>query len=95
MQCVFKAFSAHKQVFGYYASGSESESTLRDNRAAFSRYRLIPRMMVDVSNVDTTCTLLGEHTHHCVTLQVSPCALYFLPALRTHTVQQKHRLSHL
>lgn len=48
------------QVFGYYASGSETESTLRDNRAVFSRYRLMPRMMVDVSNVDTTLTLLGE-----------------------------------
>ncbi|EIE24931.1 glycolate oxidase [Coccomyxa subellipsoidea C-169] len=49
-----------KTVFGYYASGSETESTLRDNRAVFSRYRLMPRMMVDVSNVDTTCTLLGR-----------------------------------
>jgi isopentenyl diphosphate isomerase/L-lactate dehydrogenase-like FMN-dependent dehydrogenase len=48
-----------EQVFGYYASGSESESTLRDNRAAFGRYRLLPRIMVDVSQVDTTCTLLG------------------------------------
>ncbi|KAK9918957.1 hypothetical protein WJX75_008310 [Coccomyxa subellipsoidea] len=49
-----------KTVFGYYASGSETESTLRDNRAVFSRYRLMPRMMVDVSNVDTTLTLLGR-----------------------------------
>jgi len=47
------------QVFGYYASGSESESTLRDNRAVFGRHRLMPRMMVDVSNIDTSCNLLG------------------------------------
>lgn len=52
--------TAAAQVFGYYASGSETESTLRDNRTVYSRYRLMPRMMVDVSNVDTTCTLLGE-----------------------------------
>ncbi len=55
--------AALMQVFGYYASGSETEATLRDNRAVFSRYRLMPRMMVDVSNLDTTCTLLG--TRHC------------------------------
>lgn len=65
------------QVFGYYASGSETESTLRDNRAVFSRYRLMPRMMVDVSNVDTTLTLLGEmpidacHAH--LLLSQAPC----------------------
>lgn len=47
------------QVFGYYRSGSETESTLLDNRAAYSRYKLMPRLMVDVSNIDTTCTLLG------------------------------------
>ena len=47
------------QAFGYYASGSESESTLRDNEASFKRYRLVPRLMVDVSKVDTTVTLLG------------------------------------
>ena len=47
------------QAFGYYASGSESESTLRDNETSFKRYRLVPRLMVDVSKVDTTVTLLG------------------------------------
>lgn len=48
------------QAYGYYASGSESESTLRDNEASFKRYRLVPRLMVDVSKVDTTVKLLGE-----------------------------------
>lgn len=65
----------HLQVFGYYASGSETEATLRDNRAVFSRYRLMPRMMVDVSNVDTTCTLLGMRHSTCTT------CLPVLPAL--------------
>ena len=48
------------QAYGYYASGSESESTLRDNEASFKRYMLVPRLMVDVSKVDTTVKLLGE-----------------------------------
>ena len=44
---------------GYYSSGAESESTLRNNRAAYAKWRLVPRCMVDVSQVDMTCTLLG------------------------------------
>ena len=46
-------------AYGYYASGSESGSTMAANRAAFLRLRLLPRMMVDVSTVDTSMTLLG------------------------------------
>ncbi|KAK9814510.1 hypothetical protein WJX72_007115 [[Myrmecia] bisecta] len=47
-------------VYGYYASGADTESTVRDNRAAFARYRLLPRMMVDVSHLDPSCKLLGK-----------------------------------
>lgn len=47
-------------MFDYYAGGAESESTLRDNRAAFSRYRLLPCILIDVSRIDTTCELLGS-----------------------------------
>jgi hypothetical protein len=52
------------QVFDYYAGGAESEATLRDNREAFSRYRLLPRMLVDVSRIDTRCTLFGASCPH-------------------------------
>ena len=48
-------------VYGYYAGGAETESTLRDNRAVYSRYRLMPRIMVNVSKVSLGLTLLGEH----------------------------------
>ena len=34
--------------------------TLRENRDAFSRLRLIPRILVDVSNIDMSTTVLGE-----------------------------------
>ncbi len=34
----------------YYASGAWDEVTLRENRAAFARYKLRPRMLVDVSH---------------------------------------------
>lgn len=44
----------------YYASGSWDEITLRDNRAAFERYKLRPRMLVDVSQRDLNTTILGQ-----------------------------------
>ena len=47
------------QVWGYYASGAESEATLKDNQAAFSRYRIMPRIMVDVTKVDVSIRLFG------------------------------------
>ncbi|KAL4422891.1 hypothetical protein ABPG75_009088 [Micractinium tetrahymenae] len=49
------------QAYGYYASGSDDQWTLRENKEALQRYRLLPRMLVDVSNVDTSTTLLGQH----------------------------------
>ena len=48
------------QVYDYYAGGADTESTVRDNRAVFGRYRLLPRYMVDVSHCDLTYHLLGK-----------------------------------
>ncbi len=50
---------ASVQVYDYYAGGADTESTVRDNRAVYARYRLLPRYMVDVSHCDMTYTLLG------------------------------------
>ncbi len=47
-------------AFAYYAGGAGDEHTLRDNEAAFARRRFRPRMLVDVSRIDTSVTLLGE-----------------------------------
>jgi (S)-2-hydroxy-acid oxidase len=47
-------------AFAYYAGGAGDEHTLRDNEAAFARRRFRPRMLVDVSRIDTAVTLLGE-----------------------------------
>ena len=46
-------------VFDLYEGGAEDELTLRENRAAFERIRLRPRVLRDVSSVDTTTTVLG------------------------------------
>jgi isopentenyl diphosphate isomerase/L-lactate dehydrogenase-like FMN-dependent dehydrogenase len=48
-----------KDAWGYIAGGAGDERTLRWNREAFSRYRLRPRVLVDVSSVSTETTVLG------------------------------------
>ena len=46
-------------VLGYFAGGAGDEVTLRDNLAGWKRWRLRPRMLVDVSAVSTEVELLG------------------------------------
>jgi isopentenyl diphosphate isomerase/L-lactate dehydrogenase-like FMN-dependent dehydrogenase len=46
--------------WGYFAGGAGDERTLADNDAAFGRWRLRPRMLVDVGSVTTATTVLGR-----------------------------------
>jgi 4-hydroxymandelate oxidase len=46
--------------FGYIATGVEDDLTLRANREAFSHYQLRPRRLRDVSQVDSSVSLLGR-----------------------------------
>lgn len=46
--------------FEYYAGGSADNLTLADNRSAFARLRLNPRVLVDVSSIDTSVKVLGH-----------------------------------
>jgi isopentenyl diphosphate isomerase/L-lactate dehydrogenase-like FMN-dependent dehydrogenase len=46
-------------AFGYFAGGSSDEWTLRENVAAFNRWVLRPRVLVDVGSVTTRTTVLG------------------------------------
>jgi (S)-mandelate dehydrogenase len=48
-----------RAVFDFYDGGSEDETTLRANRAAFERVRIAPMTLVDVTRVDTSATVLG------------------------------------
>lgn len=47
-------------VYGYYASGAGDEITVRENRAAYDRLRLRPRMLRDVTARSSAITLWGE-----------------------------------
>lgn len=46
-------------VFDYYAGGAGEEITLAESAAAWRAHRLRPRVLRDVSTVDTAVTLLG------------------------------------
>lgn len=49
-----------RAVWDYIAGGSGDEVTLRGERAAYDRYRLRPRTLVDVSHCELGTTLLGR-----------------------------------
>lgn len=51
-------------AFGYFAGGAGDEITLRDNAAAWQRYALRPRVLVDVSKRDPGVRLLGVDRPH-------------------------------
>src|SRR5262245_19839001 len=47
-------------VFDYIDGGAEDERTMIANREAFNRRRFLPRVLRDMSSIDTTTTLLGK-----------------------------------
>jgi 4-hydroxymandelate oxidase len=49
-----------RMVFDYYAGGAGEEWTVAENRRAFERWVLRPRVLVDVSDVDLRTTVLGQ-----------------------------------
>lgn len=49
-----------KAGFAYIAGGAGLESTVRENRQAFERWKIIPRMLRDVNDADTTTELFGK-----------------------------------
>jgi L-lactate dehydrogenase (cytochrome) len=46
-------------AWDYYSSGADDEITLRENRLAFHRVWLRPRVLVNVAAVDSTTSVLG------------------------------------
>jgi len=48
-----------RAIFDFFDGGAEDEVTLRENRAAFARVRLLPKVLVNVSKVDTAVDLFN------------------------------------
>lgn len=55
-------------AYEFVSSGAADEVTLRWNREAFERIRLRPRVLEDVSNIDTSLTLFGQSLPHPILL---------------------------
>jgi len=48
-----------RAIFDFFDGGAEDELTLRENRAAFERVRLLPRVLNEVRTPDLSCEILG------------------------------------
>ena len=48
------------QLYDFMAGGADDEISLADNTGAWSRIRLLPRVLVDVQDIDTSTRVLGE-----------------------------------
>jgi 4-hydroxymandelate oxidase len=61
-------------AFDYVAGGSWDEVSLAENLAAWRRYRVMPRVLVDVGEIDTATTMLGRPV--AVPLAIAPMAVH-------------------
>src|SRR3954454_4545268 len=64
-------------AFGYFTGGADDEHTLRDHVAAFERWKLRPRMLVDVSGATIETNVLGSPATR--PLLISPTAFQRMP----------------
>jgi len=53
-----------RRAHAYIAGGAGSEATMAANRAAFGRWQIVPRMLQDISQRDTSISLLGHRYPH-------------------------------
>lgn len=65
-----------KQTRDYYNEGADSGSTLAENASAYAKYRIRPRVLRDVSSIDTTVKLFGQTNS--IPLGVAPTAMQCL-----------------
>ena len=48
-----------RAIFDFFDGGAEDEIALKDNRAAYERVRLAPKVLRDVKTIDMSCEILG------------------------------------
>jgi 4-hydroxymandelate oxidase len=49
-----------RTIWDYFRAGADAQVTVRENRRAFGRWQIWPRMLVDVGARDLSTTLLGQ-----------------------------------
>lgn len=62
-----------KQTRDYYNEGSDSNSTLLENSSAYNKYRIRPRVLRDVSFIDSSVEIFGHKNS--IPLGVAPTAM--------------------
>lgn len=65
-----------KQTRDYYNEGADSGSTVLENITAYNKYRIRPRVLRDVSRIDTSVSVLGQKNS--IPLGVAPTAMQCL-----------------
>lgn len=66
-----------KQTRDYYNEGADAGSTLRENSSAYAKYRIRPRVLRDVSNIDTSVEIFGGFKN-ALPIGVAPTAMQCL-----------------
>ena len=51
-----------RAIFDFFDGAAEDETTLRENRAAFERVRIAPKMLAGVERIDTSAAMLGARS---------------------------------
>ncbi len=51
-----------RAIFDFFDGAAEDETTLRENRAAFERVRIAPKMLTGVEHIDTSAAILGARS---------------------------------
>ncbi|ODQ51730.1 hypothetical protein SAICODRAFT_72353 [Saitoella complicata NRRL Y-17804] len=63
----------NQMTYEYYHCGANDQETVKDNLEAYRRYKLRPRVLRDVSTVNTSTTLFG--TEYSLPLGIAPSAM--------------------
>lgn len=66
----------HPAAWAYLSAGSDDEATLGENRAAFGRLKLLPRVLRGVDSADLRTTVLGTQVE--TPIQVAPMGVHGL-----------------
>jgi len=62
-----------QMALDYYKGAAEGGDSMRENKAAFSRYNFVPRMLREVGTVDTTTEVLGNRLS--MPVMIAPMAM--------------------
>jgi (S)-2-hydroxy-acid oxidase len=65
-----------KQTRDYYNEGADSGSTLKENISAYQKYRIRPRVLRDISSIDTSVEVFGHKNS--IPMGVAPTAMQCL-----------------